>query len=196
MKKITIIAAFMALSLGAFAQFTKGSLMVGGSVGFSSDSEKTKSGSTTTTNGTLTTFSFTPQVGYFVIDNLSLGAGINLLSASDKANSGGGKQTASSSSFAPFARYYYQKLYGQLAGQFGSAKTSFESGGTTTETKYGVSGWSLLVGYAYLLNNHVAIEPQIGYGSTSRKDKGTGGVTDINSGLFIQIGLQIYLPKL
>jgi len=41
---------------------------------------------------------------------------------------------------------------------------------------------------------HVAVEPQIGYGSASQKAKVSGN-KNIDSGLFIRIGLQIYLRK-
>lgn len=199
MKKILTILIGVAMSTAAYAQFTKGTIMVGGGIGASFEKDKTKNGSTTTTNGTVNFISFTPQAGYFVIDNLAVGAGIDCSSTTSKADVGGYKSTSSSTSFAPFARYYYQKLYGQLAFDVGSGKTKTTSGSTTTENKYTTSGWNLALGYAILLNEHVAVEPQVGYGSTSQKYKAdtfNPESKDTQSGLFIRIAFQIYLSKL
>ena len=194
MKKILILLIGVAMSSVAHAQFTKGTIMAGGSLGASFTTNKTEVGNTTTTTGTTNTVNFFPQVGYFVIDNLAVGAGIDLYSTTTKAKGSNNKNTTSTSSFAPFARYYYQKFYGQLAFNVGSGNFKNTNGNVTTDNKFTRTGLNLAVGYAYLLNEHVAVEPQIGYATSSDKFK-TSGNKDINSGLFINIGLQIYLRK-
>ena len=194
MKKILILLIGVAMSSGAYAQFTKGTIMAGGSLGASFDTNKTEAGNTTTTTGTTNTVNFFPQVGYFVIDNLAVGAGIDLYSTTTKQKGSNNKTTTSTTSFAPFARYYYQKFYGQFAFNVGSGNFKNTNGNVTTDNKYTSTGLNLAVGYAYLLDEHVAVEPQIGYATSSNKFK-TSGSKNISSGLFINIGLQIYLRK-
>jgi len=198
MKKILTILMGVAMSTAVYAQFTKGTIMAGGSFGASFNTDKTKSGNTTVTNGTNNSISLFPQAGYFIMDNLAVGAGIDLGISSSKAQGSNNKSTSTSIALAPFARYYYQKLYGQFAFNLGTGNNKFTSGNTTTDNGYSTSGWSLAVGYAHLLNEHVAVEPQIGYGSTNQKYDAVGGTpsyTNKEPGLFIRIAFQIYLKK-
>src|SRR6185503_1467441 len=102
MKKILIILVGVAMSTAVYAQFTKGTWMVGGNVSASFNTEKTKVGNVTTTDGTINSISVSPQLGYFVIDNLAVGAGIDLNTTTIKPQTGPNKTTISSTSFAPF----------------------------------------------------------------------------------------------
>ena len=194
MKATLAILIFVLISLTGYSQFTKGTIMAGGSFSSTFNTDKSKVGTTTTTNGKTTDITLNPQVGYFFMDNFAAGAGIIVSSSKFKADASDFKSTNSTTALAPFARYYFDKFYGQAQFAFGSAKDKTESGGTSTETKSSVSAWNLAVGYAYLLNDHVAIEPQIGYGSQTQKNKSNDN-KDIQAGPFIKIGLQIYLSK-
>jgi outer membrane protein len=194
MKKILTLLIGVAMSTAGYAQFSKGTIMAGGSLSASFKTNKMEAGNTTTTTGNTNSINVFPQVGYFVMDNLAVGAGIDLSSSTTKSKGSNNKTTTSSTSLAPFARYYYHKLYGQFAFDIGTGNVKNTTGNTTTDNKFTTAGWNLAVGYAYLLNEHVAVEPQIGYSSFSQKDKITGN-RNINSGLFINIGLQIYLGK-
>jgi len=195
MKKLVTIMIGVALSTACFAQFSKGTIMAGGSLSATFDTYKTEAGNVTTTIGTSSSFSVFPKAGYFVIDNLAVGAGIDLYTSTFKPQNSTNKSTSSSTSLAPFARYYYKKLYGEFAFNVGTGNNKTTSGATTTDNKYSTSGWRLAVGYAYLLNEHVAVEPQIGYASFSDKTKSSGNINS-NAGLFINVGFQIYLSKL
>ena len=198
MKQILAILIGLAMSTAVFAQFKKGTMMVGGGFSATFNKDKTKSGSTTVTNGTVNSISMFPQAGYFIMDNLAVGAGVDMSSTTSKAQGSNNKSTSTSVSLAPFARYYYQKFYGQFAFNLGTGNFKDTFGSTTTDNKYSTAGWNMAVGYAILLNEHVAVEPQLGYGSTSEKYKAVGTVpsyTDSQSGLFVRIGLQIYLSK-
>ncbi len=89
MKKVFFVAFFMiAVATVGLAQFNKGNFLVGGSsnlgIGFNTD--KSKSGSSTTTNGKSTSFSLQPSAGYFFMDNLALGAGLGLSTSTYKAD--------------------------------------------------------------------------------------------------------------
>jgi len=193
MKKLSVGFIFAIISMASYGQFTKGTFMVGGSFSATFNAEKTKTGSTTTTTGHTNSVSMIPQAGYFLMDNLALGAGVDMYSSKTKSADGTYTSTSNSASLAPFARYYYQKFYGQASFLIGSGKDKTISGGTTSTSTYGLTGWSVAVGYAYLLNQHVAVEPQFGYGSSGQRYSST--VKDTSSGLFFRIGFQIYLAK-
>ncbi len=145
-------------------------MLVGGSLGFNSITDKATSGSTTSTVGTTTTFTISPNFGYFVIDNLAIGGNISYISSKDELSSVGGSITGSGFTFSPLARYYFGPgIFGQGTFGFGSAKDGFSAGSTSSTINYTVSVWSLGAGYAYFLNDHIAIEPILICQSTSRK---------------------------
>src|SRR5688500_12927334 len=102
MKKITILAIVMVSAFGAFAQFNQGRMLVGGSVEFGTNTEKTRNGGNTVTNGTRTSLFISPRFGYFVIDNFAVGAGLGLGHSkwNDKGN--GVDYNSSSIRFEPF----------------------------------------------------------------------------------------------
>jgi hypothetical protein len=197
MKKITLlIISVFVFAAYSFGQFSKGSILAGGSVGASFGSDKNTSAGITTYSGSRNSFSFTPLGGYFFMDNLAGGAGINLNTASAKDDRSASSLSETSFAFQPFVRYYYQKFYGQFAVGFGSYKTEDTNKNSVVFTDKGsISNWSLRGGYAILLNDHVAIEPQIGYQSESKSPDGTVAVTSNNSGLFLQVALQVYIYK-
>lgn len=140
-------------------------------------------------------FSFTPQAGYFVIDNLSAGLGMDLSFSSVKPTADIYDEFNTSIQFQPFIRYYtkpgifFQGTYG-----IGSEMDKQTYNGDSQKQKYAVSSWSAAAGYSLLINNRVAIEPLIGYGSKTLKDNSTSQTNRfIDSGLFIKLGFQVYL---
>jgi hypothetical protein len=196
MKKITLsIISVFVFAVCSFGQFSKGSILAGGSVGASFNTNKTTAGSITTTNYSQNVITFLPQGGYFFIDNLAGGAGIKLTSNYVKDDGSPASFSGTDLSFEPFLRYYYQKFYGQASVGFGSKKeVNTNKNSVPTTTKYSTSNWSFLAGYAIMLNDHVALEPQLGYQSTSSSPDGTT-VTDKDSGLFLRLGIQVYIHK-
>ena len=197
MKKLLFtVFAIVALSLAAKAQFSKGTIMAGGSVGYSSTTNKETVGNVTTTLGTTSSLTFLPQVGYFFIDNLAAGAGITLQSVKFSVSGSNQSNSTTEFLFSPFARYYLpQKIYGQFGFDVGSGtEKKTNNNNATTETTSSISGWSLLAGYAIMLNDHVAVEPQVGYRSLVQ-DYGSNNGKLTDAGLFLRIGLQVYLRK-
>jgi hypothetical protein len=74
MKKLFTIAILGLLSTGAFAQTSKGTIVLSGEVAFGrSENEDEYSDDLRKDNSLQTNFSFTPSVGYFIQDNLKLG---------------------------------------------------------------------------------------------------------------------------
>ena len=195
MKKIITVFAFALICSGAFAQFNQGRMLVGGNVGFSATTNKVDFNNTTTTQSKSTTFSLTPQVGYFIIDKLAVGAGLNLTSVTDKADGSSDKDTQTSFSLVPMVRYYLDPgvfFQGQVG--FGSASHKNVDGSTTTTVKAGLFSWGVGVGYAYFLNDHVAIEPMLMYGMDTQKNK-DNDAKYIASTLSVNVGFQIYLGE-
>ena len=88
-------------------------------------------------------------------------------------------------------RYYLpQNIF--FHGEFGLGSSKSKNEPNNAESKSSVFSWGVATGYALFLNNNVAIEPMLGYGATSYKDKDTKD-KDINNGFFIQVGFQVYL---
>lgn len=172
MKKIFTLAVVTIISASAFSQTQKGNWLVGGSAGFSSQSQ---SGSSTTT----TELSITPTAGYFISNNLAVGASLNF--GSQKS----GSTTVSTFGIGPMVRYYFAelgknaKIYGQ--GEFAYASVS--SGGTTNTG----TGWALQAGPAFFLNKNVAIETTLRYGSVKPQNANNVNTFGVN------VGFQIHL---
>lgn len=194
MKKFTILVIVMCGAFGAYAQFEQGRMLVGGTVEFNTLVNKSKFGGTTVTNGRQTSFSLAPQFGYFVIDNLAVGAALDLNLSKYKSDDGDYESTSTSIEFTPMVRYYLpQGIFFQGQFGFGTGKDKVDNG-NTDDDKYNITSWGLSAGYAYFLTDNVALEPQLGYGGTGYKDKDSSG-KDIYNGLFIRLGLQVYLGK-
>ena len=147
----------MAASLSAQTQ--KGSMMIGGTAGFSSS----KAGDETTME-----IVFAPMVGYFVIDQLAIGGGfsVGLLTAKEFNTTVLG--------IDPTVRYYFNgsgstRLFGQAAFRYASVKV--ENFDAQTGTGFGIG-----TGINYFLNDHVALEAILGYNSFKAKnaDDATG----------------------
>src|SRR4051812_2434681 len=98
MKKYVLTALVAVSSLVASAQTGKGQWLVGGNASFNhSKVDETKTSQIT----------FSPNAGYFFINNLAGGLRLNLQSTTNKASGEGVdyKQTSTSTSIAPFVRY-------------------------------------------------------------------------------------------
>lgn len=183
---IGTIAIMFCLSSLCYSQFTKGKILVGGSFSANSNTSKYNDGASTSKSSSV---SFNPQVGYFFLNNLAAGVGLDLVHTTFKL-ADNSKFTSNSISFEPFARYYFDKLYGQASFHVGSTKSKSDAANSSTANVTNI-GWSLAAGYAYLLNEHVAIEPQIGY-----KLNYLGSSVDGTYGtLFLKIGIQVYLGR-
>lgn len=196
MKKIVTLLAFALICSGAYAQFNKGRILAGGSVAFSALTGKTKDNNSTSTNSHTTSFNISPDVGYFIIDNVAVGGMLNLSTWSRKGDGDDdSKQSQTEFTLTPFGRYYLdQGIFFQGQVGFGSRtdKYKLDNSNTTVSTKYGVLNWAIGAGYAYFLNDNVAVEPIVGFTSSSYKNK-DADVKSIESGIFLRIALQVYL---
>jgi hypothetical protein len=197
MMKKTIFTFFVVfLSMTAFAQFERGTMLVGGNFGLEFSTSKTKFDGQTETDGKSTSFSFDPQFGYFVIDNLAVGGALGVSLSTFKPDGSDGKYSSTSLTISPFARYYFDPgIFVQASVGLGTMKSKNDFGGDVDENKYAISALSLGAGYAIFLNDNVALEPMIGFQSITQKNKTSGEpeFKNIDSGLFVRLGFQIYL---
>lgn len=189
--KKLVLTSFVVFSfLSSFGQFNKGRMLIGGTSTFSFKTDKTSFGNTTTTTGKTTNLSLEPTVGYFFADNFAAGFGVTLGQSSYKSETIDYKFSVLMLLVAPFVRYYlkpgifFEGMYG-----IGPAKTSVSG---ASEDSYTMSSGLLGVGYAWFLNDHVAVEPTINYSTLVLNIRGSKYIdSDINFGL----GLQVYLGR-
>lgn len=183
MNKSLIVAC--ALVLGTtltYGQTSSGNMMVGGGLEFESVSYKNGSSN----NESNVTFS--PSFGYFVSDNLAVGA--TLVVGSYRDGTGSGKTVTSRFGLGPFARYYIPTSNDRFC-FFGQAQLTFISGKTDPPsgrvTKSNEIDFALSPGFAYFFNDHWAVEFAIrGFGIRSVNpdtDEDDGKYTEVGFGL-------------
>lgn len=179
--RIALTVLFLAVTYHtSHAQFKKGRILLGGDITFSSMTDKTAQAGFSSNSFNETRLQLTPKVGYFVIDNLAIGADITFITTS------GGLSTTSTFLAGPFVRYYIKNLFIEGEYGFGSGK----SGDTNTST----TGWTAGIGYAVFLNDYIAIEPTLIYTSNSIDYNDLNHKSTI-AGFAAGVGFQIYLGK-
>ncbi|GAB1445575.1 hypothetical protein MASR2M41_12860 [Flammeovirgaceae bacterium] len=182
MKKIIALLVFVAgTATSGYSQFIKQGTVIGG--GFFEFQSKKNSDYDFKTS----TVSLMPWAGYMVIDNVAVGALLNVSTQTSK--SGGYKSTDTNILFGPVARYYLSN--GLFAhGQFGIG--SQKSKDDDSEDKYGASELRIGVGYAARITDTILFEPIVGYLSSSIKNKDTD-IKSTDNGFFLMAGFTIFL---
>lgn len=163
------VLVFCLAGSSLFAQTQQGSIMLGGGAGFA-----TQTG--------LTAFEISPNLGFFVIDQLAVGGRLSFASVSPE----GGSSTTTIG-IGPFVRYYFMgegkaRVFAQGNFDWSSQKTGDADAVTGT-------GFGGAAGVDVFLNDHVAIEISAGYTSSSRGEGAPSvGVFGINVGVQAFIG--------
>jgi hypothetical protein len=155
MKKLVLACSLLIGALTAGAQTEKNTLLLGGNIAFNSTES-------------VNSFSATPNIGVFVINNLAIGGEFSLFTSEGYTSWGVG----------PFARYYFGqnpkgKPYLGASALIGGADEA------DTEVGFGAHG-----GYAIFLNKSVALQLGVQYNRISEMD---------NFG--ISAGFQIHFKK-
>jgi len=196
MKKVlfTIVFGcfFVAVSV---AQTQQGSFLAGGTISLAFEKEKSKTDASTVDGDSHTNISFAPLGGIFFADGMVAGAGINVGISSSETDDGSVKNTTTSLGLMPFFRYYHDSgLFGHGSIELGTAKFKSESGGTTTESDLGVFAFEVGPGYAIFLNENVAIEGLLTYGSRTLSVKDSpSDLKDITTGILIRFGFTVFI---
>jgi len=185
MKKIIVPIVFIiGMATTGYSQFIKqGTVLGSGSFEFKSH----KDGDSDIKNST---FSLMPWAGYLVVDNFVAGAILGI--STQKTKGGSTTATFTDIQVGPMARYYMDNgLFGHGQFTFGSGKSKFESGGTSTENKSSLSEVRLGIGYAARISDTVLFEPIAGFLSESQKDK-SSNVKSTENGFFLMAGFTIF----
>jgi outer membrane protein len=173
---VTLILLAGLFQMASAQTVNSGAWMLGGSVGFNSIKTDGDDNSETYLN-------ISPNVGYYIMNNLAIGARINYLSYSYDGDS------ESQFGFGPWARYYFiNSLFAQAGVDFGSTGMDFFS----ILADEGSSTLNFGIGYSWFLNNSVAIEPQLQYSIYSGDEDGF--LADYTKFGF-NIGVQAFLGR-
>ncbi len=188
--KILTLFTLLAMAAVSHGQFiNKGAILAGGGLEFKSqkeDSSKDK----------LTQFSVMPWVGYTVINNLVVGAGVQLGYAKAEASSGTFEASQTELLFAPLVRYYLNQgvfFHGQFG--LGSSKGKFTSGSSTSESKSSLVQIKAGAGYAVKIGESALFEPMVGFISEASKSDVSGSSTVTNAGFFGMMTFTVFLKR-
>ncbi len=186
MKKLLMIAAFAGTAFTSSAQFAKGDMFASGSVGYSSLTDNNN-------DTKQTSFSFSPSVGYFITNNLSLEGEllfgqetfeeVNLKTINDN-----------SMGFGIASRYYFTPANKfSFFGRLGAAYVTINDKVNKFKTNAFVVGVSPAI--SYFVSDKFAMQATIGsinYSTTSFDVSGSKSVNglDLNFNLSnIAVGL-------
>lgn len=164
-------------SITCFSQvpaLQKRSLLVGGSMDLSFGNYKnqvTSDWMNYDMKTSVSSITFSPQVGYFVAQGLALGAKVNLTRSTTADEGEDEKYTISNFSVGPFMRYYTKaKIF--FHGEYTIGKENQKVTGSYDDNASGnLSGWKAGVGYAAFLNDNIALEPHFMYASDTTKER-------------------------
>lgn len=133
-----------------------------------------------------TVLNFSPKMGYFVANNLVVGANVKLWS--QKADD----SKSSINGIGPFVRYYFTdgKIvpFVETELTFGKYKETWDSSYSDGESIQNITMASLGAGAAFFLNKHISIDCLLGYKTLRLKDNESsenGKITFNNIGLVI-----------
>jgi len=162
-------------------------------------------------------FSFYPEVGYFIIENLVLGLNAKLTVEGSTSDNNSDYPEQNSNSFeyllGPYIRYYYPlkpfALFAELNYQLGNRNENYDQSSIDTtgeyytvvnESSFDVSLFSPGIGVEYFINNSVGISGILryengkqGYNSENNLFNEEYNYEQKNSGFVFMIALQIHL---
>ena len=189
MKKLFLFAAVIFAS-ASYAQTEKGNWFAGSDLGLSytSETKKVTNDGTEASNLTKSTLKFTPNVNYFVIDNLAVGLGLEYENIKEK----GVSDSENTFAIAPNATYFFP-LSANLA-PFVGAKVGYamKSAGSSDANKDNGLVFGGKAGIAYFVNQGAAITGYVGYDSYSLKNKANSKVETQRGLLGVGVGVALF----
>lgn len=212
MKKqsIFLTAVMMLIASVAWAQFTdQGNFLFGSTIGFSTADSKisleSSTGMNESENPVSTQFNIAPRVGYFLLQDFSLGIGLDYtLNTIREPNED--KRDDSNLLFGPYARYYFQ--VGNNTAFFAEANFGYGTSSdnqTIGEGRERISSNIFAVGagpgITIISSGGVGLEAMFKYNySRSEFDTESGGVktttTTKTSQFAISLGISVYIENI
>ncbi|OON70743.1 outer membrane beta-barrel protein [Hymenobacter sp. CRA2] len=205
MKKLFLLLTATALALPALAQTERGTTMIGLSTGNLNYSHESK-------GNNYFSAALYPSVGRFVVDNLALGATLNL--GYDRTSSqyrlSSATQREVEYGIAPFARYYFigqgkHRLFAEAGVDFSRRQMRYNTS-SPGQPDYGQKGsqnsigWHGALGYNYFLTPNAALEASVGY-YRGRSEYNAGGPYPYyweqrsDNALKVRVGFTVFLPS-
>lgn len=181
MKKVLLAAIVLMSAQAGFSQISKGNWLVGGSAGFASEKQG---------DSKLTTITFSPNAGYFFMDQLA--AGLRLNFSSEKPD---GSTSGTLFSAAPFVRYYFLpkaqqvNIFADAEYGFGSAKESVPDDYPVKPSSQALNEFTISAGPSVFLSPSAALQFALYYSSYGGKAYGT----ERSNTFGLNIGFQIHL---
>lgn len=200
MKKI-VLGLSMIMGITAFGQTEKGNVVIAGStsLNFNSLTPKVKISGATSEGDKTTTLSFTPSIGYFIIDNLALNLDMNLTSMTQKGDNY--KDTTTAFSFLPGATYYFNnnsKFIPYLGANigYGTMKYSETYNNNTVDSDKSGFTWKVKGGGMYMVTNSLAVDLGLGYSqfSTSQEVNSIKATTTLNN-FGVNLGMAYFIKS-
>lgn len=202
-KTILILSVFLMAAFTVNAQIEAGNISVGGAVNISSNSSKYKTGSNTSDGPKSSQFTIGPQIGYFISDNISIGAGLAFQSSVSHNAAGNVKTVRNNFHFSPFGRYHIplsEKFYAfgeaKLNFGFGSAKQK-NDGDTNKTADVSTLGLAVSPGIIFFPSERIGIELAfnlLSFERTADKDPDNSDNKSIDSGF--SFGPDLFAPSL
>jgi hypothetical protein len=208
MKNIIVVICALLLATPLLAQIPQGSSTIGGNISLLR--QKTQQGyeapyTNYKTEYTIKIISITPSYGYFVLNNLCVGANVNTLFARSTNKPYASVRDLNSDTQSigagPFVRYYLpldSKLYAFAAASYSWrwSQIKYESvdntGITTTTIKAPYTMWDAGLGLSYFISPSTAIEGGFTFTKARYKDD-DGNVTQKTNNMALNIGFRIFL---
>lgn len=176
MKKLFFATVLTVSVIAASAQINQGQWLVGGSANFTSSKQG---------DSKWTDITFSPNAGYFFINNFAGGLRLNVASEKESGSDASTLFTA-----APFVRYYFLPS-AQKVNIFADAQYGFGSGKQGGESA-SINEYQIAAGPAVFLSPNTALEFTVFYESMGGKYfEGLG--SDRQNSFGVNIGFQIHL---
>ncbi|MEY4926133.1 MAG: hypothetical protein RI894_569 [Bacteroidota bacterium] len=167
MKKQLILAALLLWGASSFAQIAAGTKYIGGMLRFNSNNNTSQIGSTTVKTPSTSSFSGSPELGYFVIDNLAVGISLDLSSGATTFYKADGSEDSkhldSGVGVTLYSRKFFNvsenvSLFGGLnLGYHGNASKQNDGTTTTDYSSASTFGASIDAGVAFNITPKITV---------------------------------------
>lgn len=186
------IAAFLFSFITISAQdfSTKGTIELGGNVGFSSTTYVSNGQSST---NSLTNFSIDPYVGYFVINNLELG----LVPSFSTSKYGDQSSTSFSVYFAPAWNFDLKStLFPFVEGRIGYNTSSYDDGNSfTTDPSSSGLAWGFRGGVKAQVGSNALVNIALSYDQITMNPENWSGDRNGANVFGVSAGFTVFLGK-
>jgi outer membrane protein len=194
-KKIAVLILLLT-TISSFSQTEKGKIYIGANsnlqANFNSNTYKNDFGSSESNTNS---FSISGQAGYFIINNLVIGADISTSFSNSKDNSSNYKSTSRTFAIAPLVKYYFseKKLKPFIIAKYGfgssNSTLTYQNQANSDDSKTSFSIMTLGGGISYFFNSYISVDLGLNYRrSVSEPERYQSNNKFTSSGLNSNVG--------